>query len=280
MKGLFKLGAASIPGADHLQRGNVLIGRNCGDAYAWHQDENLTIGVVADGCGSQEHSEVGAYLGATLLVRALQRQTMRYMTVINKDSLKKTIPLILEAARQDVLAHLRILAQALTATSFSTAVNESFLFTLVGTLITPYGAAFFGIGDGVRVVNGEWESNSYPANEPPYIAYALYASRWKDDELHFVVHRVVRTEDLNSFMIGTDGCTELAGLAERTIPGSSELIGPVESLWTRPDFYTKTGLRRWLARINSRVSFVRNGELAVDIPRLHDDTTLIVGSRT
>src|SRR4051794_26892607 len=71
MKGLFEVAAGSVPGRDHLGRGNLLAGRNNQDAYAWSCSEAGLVAVVCDGCGGGRHSEVGAQLGARLLVTAL-----------------------------------------------------------------------------------------------------------------------------------------------------------------------------------------------------------------
>lgn len=284
MEGLFELGGGSIPGKDHLFDGNLLIGKNNQDAFHISQTAGLTVAVVADGCGSKPLSEVGANIGSKLLVTSLTRQWQRHSALVKNQGLTPALPLILEAARQDILSHLRILAQAMTLESFSQAVCDHFLFTLVGAVICEHGAAFFSIGDGLIVVNGEvLHLGPFPGNEPPYIAYGLLSSRWKDEELRFVVHRTVAAADLKnlqSFLIGTDGAGDLARASTLTLPGfPAESIGPISGFWSENRYFTKTGLRKRLALIQSRYAGIKNGELLIETPRLKDDTTLIVGRR-
>lgn len=278
---LFELGGGSIPGKDHLFNGNLLVGKNNQDAFQVSQTAGLTIAVVADGCGSKPHSEAGANIGTKLLVASLTRQWSRHSNLIQNKGLSEALPLILEASRQDVLSHLRILAQAMTQDSFSQAVCDSFLFTLVGALICEQGAAFFSIGDGLIVVNGEeLVLGPFPGNEPPYISYGLLSSRWKDEELRFVVHRIIETKDLQNFLIGTDGAADLATKASLTLPGfPKDSIGPLANFWTANQYFTNTGLRKRLALIQSRHCGIRDGDLFNELPRLADDTTLIVGRR-
>jgi serine/threonine protein phosphatase PrpC len=162
----FEIAGGSIPGGDHLQRQNLLVGKNNQDAWCTHQDPRVTIAIVSDGCGSQARSEVGANVGSQLLRTALLRQWSRHAGMAKTSGFEKALPLALEATRQDVLAHLRILSQAIAGDgSFSQAICDNFLFTLVGGLVTEYGAAFFTIGDGLIIVNGEDWAASAPTRK-------------------------------------------------------------------------------------------------------------------
>lgn len=282
---MFELAGGSIPGGDHLQRGNLLIGKNNQDAFATYPvitgkplESDLLVAVVADGCGSKPASEVGSSLGSQLLVASLVKQWNRFAHLGSQD-FEQGLAHTLEASRQDVIANLRILASAMQGEgSFSQTVNDHFLFTLVGGIVTPFGAGFFSIGDGVIVVNGEMiQIGPFPGNEPPYIAYALYASRWTDAEIRFKVHRIIKAEDFESFLLGTDGAGDLANASETIIPGTEEEIGPLSQFWTGK--FNKTGIRRKLARINSTTNKVLDGRLVTEKARLPDDTTLVVGRR-
>jgi hypothetical protein len=261
--------------------GNLLIGKNNQDSFLWHQDAGLTVAVVADGCGSKPRSEVGSNLGSQLLVPSLVRQCKRYAAAIQAHGLAAALPMVLEGARQDVLSHLRILSQAIAGDgSFSKAVTDNFLFTLVGAIISEHGAGFFSIGDGVIVVNGDvTKLGPFKSNEPPYISYALYPSRWKDEELRFVVHRTIELNSLYHFMIGSDGVGQLADAGEMTLPGKAEKIGPLSDFWTDDRYFTKTGIRKRLLLIQSQHCKAESGDLVVEPPRLPDDTTVIVGRR-
>lgn len=280
MDSSFQLAGGSMPGKDHLFDGNLLIGKNNHDAYAINQVSGLTVAVVADGCGSHVHSEVGAKIGAGLLSASLLKQWQRHCALAQTKGFAVALPLVLEAARQDLLSHLRVLAQAMTVDSFSQVIYDYFLFTLVGALITDSGSAFFSIGDGLIVVNGsELHLGPFPGNEPPYLSYGLLSTRWKDEELRFTVHRVLETRELATFLIGSDGAGDLSRSAELTLPGSKDKIGPLSNFWTADGFFSKTGIRKRLALIQSRYCGIKNGEFISELPRLKDDTTFVVGRR-
>jgi len=279
----FEIAGGTIPGGDHLQRGNLLVGKNNQDAWCVHEDQRIIVAVVADGCGSHLRSELGSNIGCQLLRTAISRQWARHAVAAKNQGFEKILPMVLEAARQDLIAKLRILSQDIAGDgSFSQAICDNFLFTLIGALVTEYGAAFFAIGDGLIIVNGERQRiGPFEGNEPPYMAYSLVSStRWKDDaQLRFVVHKTLPLEKLQSFMIGSDGAADLAEAAEKKLPGYPELIGPIDQFWTNDQYFTKAGIRRRLALINSRFVSVKDMELQEENPRLKDDTTFIVGRR-
>jgi serine/threonine protein phosphatase PrpC len=54
-----------------IGRNHVLAGKNNQDAYRIVSNEKFIIAVVCDGCGSGKHSEVGAKLGARLVINAI-----------------------------------------------------------------------------------------------------------------------------------------------------------------------------------------------------------------
>ncbi len=276
-----EIAGGSIPGGDHLQRGNLLVGKNNQDAWCTYQDPRATIAVVSDGCGSHSRSEVGSNVGSQLLRTALLRQWTRHAGLAKTGGFDKALPMALEATRQDVLAHLRILSQAIAGDgSFSQAICDNFLFTLVGALITEHGAAFFSIGDGLIIVNGEvLRIGPFEGNEPPYLSYALLTTRWRDEQLRFVVHRTLPLAELESFLIGSDGAGDLCDAADVKLPGYDSLVGPIEQFWLNKQYFSKAGIRRRLALINSRFVSMKGFELSEENPRLHDDTTLIVGRR-
>lgn len=281
MQNEFEIAGGSIPGGDHLQRGNTLIGKNNQDARCIHQDAQATIAIVSDGCGSWPRSEVGSNIGSQLLKTALLRQWPRHAARAKTHGFDKLLPMVLEATRQDVIAQLRLLSQAIAGDgSFSAAICDNFLFTLVGALITECGAGFFAIGDGLIIVNGEEHRiGPFPGNEPPYISYALTPTRWKDEELRFVIHKVLPVAELKHFLIGTDGAGDLLDKRDAKLPGYPTLIGPIEQFWTNNQYFTDTGIQKRLKLINSRHVSVKDMELCDEKPRLPDDTTFVVGRR-
>ncbi len=65
----FEIAGGSVSGRSH-----VLAGKGNQDAYYWAGQETSLVAVVCDGCGSGASSEVGAELGARLLVAEVARE--------------------------------------------------------------------------------------------------------------------------------------------------------------------------------------------------------------
>ena len=58
-----RIAAGRVLGREHARRGE-----SCQDAFAIRQEGERLVAVVTDGCGSARRSEVGAGLGAVLVV--------------------------------------------------------------------------------------------------------------------------------------------------------------------------------------------------------------------
>src|SRR4029453_19002579 len=110
----FEIAGGSVTGHAH-----VAAGRNNQDAFCWASGADGLVAVVCDGCGSGPRSEVGAQIGARLLVEAAARLLSSSLEVAD----------LLEQVRQDVLASLRVLAREMSvdAASFSRTVADHFL---------------------------------------------------------------------------------------------------------------------------------------------------------
>lgn len=274
----FQFAAGSIIGKDH-----VLIGKNNQDGfYALSDQKDITVAVVCDGCSSGQHSEVGAKIGASLTAFAVRREARR---ALSRASPKGENPFITEQfwkkVQQDVLSHILLLAQAM-GDSLSDTIWDYFLFTTVGVLITKEWSTFFHLGDGVIIVNGyEYIIPQYPDNEPPYIGYGLVESSINPELIRYVSHGLP-TPDVTSFLIGTDGVEELIRSAEKTVPGRTEIVGPISQFWENPSYFaSKDAVRRRLAILNRegrRINY-QAGTTTSYHGLLSDDTTIIIGRR-
>ncbi len=262
MKELFEVAGGSVIGRDHLRSG-----RNNQDAYFGICSETCAIAVVCDGCGSCAHSEVGAKIGARLVVEAIASRAEK--TAIG-DSFWQQV-------QQDLLEKLQTIAETMGG-NFSQTLYDYFLFTIVGALVTPAGASLFSIGDGVIVVNGTvTQLGPFPLNAPPYLAYAFSdypVARWQ-----FQIHQNLPIDEVSSILIGTDGVKDFIGSAERNLPGKEEKVGSISQFWEEDRYFKNSDLvRRQLAQMNREVTkpdwqgqqFVRTVGL------LPDDTTLMV----
>lgn len=241
----FEIAAGTVAGAAHVRTG-----RNDQDAFHWASSGDALVAFVCDGCGSGKHSEVGAAIGARLLVTAALE---RIRAGAEPPSEK-----LWEDVRRDVLARIRDLANAMGDPM--RVIAEHFLFTLVGFAASPAGVAIVSCGDGVIALNGKTrELGPFPGNEPPYLAYAL-AGR----DLPIQVHHAVFREEVHSALLGTDGVGDLIAAESRSLPGREEPLGPLSQFWSDDLYFAnRDAVRRRLAIANRAPGL------------LPDDTTLI-----
>jgi hypothetical protein len=262
----FQIAGGSVAGQAH----RVAI-RNNQDALCWSAQEDGLAAVVCDGCGSGRHSEVGAQLGARLVVQAAMRRWHAPLEAAD----------LLEEVRREVLAHLRVLANAMSrkgsadgdpgGLDFAQSVKEYFLFTIVGVLVRRGRATNFSIGDGLWAVNGEVHRlGPFPENEPPYLGYALLgprAVRGFEEDHGFEIQASLREEELDSLLLGTDGALDLEEKAERRLHGREEQVRPLSQFWTEDRFFENPDM------VRRRLAVIQRGPQG---GLLADDTTLVV----
>jgi hypothetical protein len=284
MHDTFEIAYGTIVGRDHLYTGRgtrkTLIGTNNQDGFRLLCGDDYIIAVVSDGCGSSNHSEVGAGIGAHLVVETIYRNLEKHYTGFTSLGLDDIDP-FLERVRLDVLAHLRILANSMSS-GLSRIVSNNFFFTILGAIVSWDHVVIFSIGDGCFFVNGEMTTISFPENTPPYIAYGITGSELTyahPSLLHFQVHKVVPTPDVETLLIGTDGLTYLINAGLQNIPGKQELIGPVSQFWEDDCYFANEFMvTRKLTLVNRdhlRVDW-ENKRLVEEQGKLRDDTTLVV----
>jgi hypothetical protein len=287
MHSLFRFAGGSVSGRSHR-----IAAKNNQDAYCLMCEGQWAVAVVCDGCGSGEHSEVGAQIGARLIAQSLFDVMRREPPQSDTEETSPVdVEVWLEQARQSALANLLSLSTGMGDMLWT--VSHYFLFTIVGALLTPTRAVFFSLGDGVLAVNDQVTVlGPFPGNAPPYLAYALLDegvfrgnSTIHPDSLRFQVHQVMPMRELHSFLLGTDGVQDLMQAAERFIPGKAEakteLVGPLSQFWQEERFFCNPDmLRRRLAGIARDVVTRSDGGMRKEAGLLSDDTTLIVGRRS
>ncbi|HEX6739445.1 MAG TPA: protein phosphatase 2C domain-containing protein [Vicinamibacteria bacterium] len=249
MEAAFELAAGTVTGGDH-----AALGRANQDALAVWRGADATIAVVADGCGSSRGSEIGARLGARLLAQALRRRRRQLET--------QPAAAVLEIVRRELLGHLRRLAAAVGDDAGAAAtVEELFLFTLVGAVITGSRALVFAAGDGVIAVNGAVRVLSFPGNAPPYLGYGLLR-----EGPAFTVLAERPTAELESLLVATDGLAAL-------LPAQ-----PLAPLWAEDRYFRNpAALTRELTLLNrsrTRIDWERR-QVHRSPGLLPDDTTVI-----
>lgn len=268
----FQLAAGSVIGREHRRTG-----RNNQDAYHVQVTPETLIAVVCDGCGSGQHSEVGAKIGAKLLPKMIT-QTLAESEFDLTDSGFWT------QVCDRTLSHLHSLIVAMGGDyrqeSYWEIVSDYFLFTLVSVIFTRSKVLFSIIGDGITFWNKNQETISFLNNTPPYLAYNLkpYLSQKIDQYIPFQISSPIETKHIQSLVLGTDGVKELIQKSEHNIPGKTEKVGHISQFWTEDRYYKNPDqLRRTLSLINREIT---NPGQPKEVGLLPDDTTLIVIRKT
>lgn len=263
MKELFEIAGGSVIGREHLRSG-----QNNQDAYGGICCADYALAVVCDGCGSRAHSEVGAKIGVCLTIEALTSNAKK-MTIDNS--------FFWQQVQQDLLKKLQALA-GIIGGNFSQTLQDYFLFTIVGALVTPAGAWVFSIGDGVIAVNGTvMQLPPFPQNAPPYLAYGLLDSA--SEAWQFQVHKTLPLDEVKSILIGTDGVKNIIAAAETNLPGKEEKVGSISQFWEQDCYFKNPDrVRRQLALMNREITKFdcERQQLVRTVGLLPDDTTLMV----
>jgi hypothetical protein len=179
--------AAAVSGARHVR-----IARNGQDAAAsWVGDGAAAI-AVCDGCSAGTSSEVGARLGAQLVVGALAARLSR----------GERPSALWSGVRTQVAATLGQLAAAMPGDP-ETAIRDHFLFTVVAAAVAGDEVSVWAIGDGGYALGGHWRLlGPFADNRPPYLAYDLIGAAP-------AAYLAVADASAGSVTVATDGATEL-----------------------------------------------------------------------
>jgi len=181
---------AAVSGARHLR-----VARNGQDAAATWVGDGAGAIVVCDGCGSGASSEVGARLGAQLVIAAVAARLRR----------GERPSLLWTGVRAQVAAILGQLADAMPGDR-AAAIHEHFLFTIVAAAASGDEACVWAIGDGGYAFGDRvCVLGPFADNQPPYLAYDLL-------DLPAAAHLEATGARAGTVMVATDGAVEL-GLA-------------------------------------------------------------------
>lgn len=249
-------------------RAHALSGKGNQDAVVVLRKARTLVAVVADGCGSAEHSEVGAWIGARTLASELGYAS-------GEDLGERAF---WEGVQRRTLGLLRRTAVAMGG-DLPDVAARFFLFTVVGAVIADGRAAVFSLGDGLWAVNGEVARiGPFPGNAPPYLGHALIDERLAG-ERRLVVHRTMPVGEVQSMLVATDGAGEWGELEGRHLPGTEERVGALSQLWEDDRYFDHPdALRRKLHRMNrAHVRPVWEARRLEKAPALlEDDTTMVV----
>ena len=188
-----------VPGRSH-----ILDARNCQDALCSTTFEldgkSYIVGVIADGCGEGNHSEVGAQLAVQFIPREVRR-------LVQSGSAIEQIPDLLF---EHLIHFLKAIVGAYNVTDireFAQFVNHHLLFTVLGFLLGPEQTAVFAAGDGIVIINDDTHLREQQ-NAPTYIGYQLIDRRYlkaNTSPLPTTFDQyIVPTETLQKLAVGSD----------------------------------------------------------------------------
>lgn len=275
MKDKIQVAGGSVMGRDHRDAH-----KNNQDAFHHRMQSGTHILFVADGCSESTSSEVGARVILRMVTELVLKRLQAFSGLDPRFDIDFW-SLFWERVRLDALAQIRVFAQMFDG-SFSENVSGNFLAAILGAVVTPEVTVIAGVGDGVYALDGQIEIlGPFPNNQPPYLAYGLIGSSFDEtpDLLKFHIHKIVRTPDVRSILIGTDGVSDLIRARTRPIPGKNVQVGPLEQLWTNDHFYENpAALSRFLFSLNREVArpLWEAREVSRERGLLPDDTTLVV----
>jgi len=269
MKG-FSIAGGSVPGTDHIKPGQPVWVNNH-DAFTWRTGKDFMVAVVCDGCGSGEHSEVGAKIGAEFVAKRIAARFGPEMMWFYESS----VPSLLSQTQEGLIKLISEIARGMgSEEDLERIVENYFLFTIVGVLVSPDWTVTFSMGDGVLALNGDVHViPPFPGNAPPYIGNYARARDPGRPLANFVRHQVIPTADVQSILIGSDGVGDLIEAEAMPLPGKIDLVGPLAQFWTDDKFIQNPDMiRRRLAVVNRE--WVDGRHIRKGL--LRDDTTLVV----
>ena len=242
--------AAAVTGARHLR--SARNGQDAAAAWTGVAPEGAAGGltgqvggsvlgviVVCDGCGSGGSSEVGARLGAQLVIAALAPRLAA--------GGRPADPALWAAVRAEIMGVLARLVDAMPGDR-EQVVHEHFLFTVVAAAVAGDEVGVWAIGDGAYAVAGTGIPEGPPRilgpfadNQPPYLAYDLLGAAAP-------AHLETAHARAGTVIVATDGVAEL---------GLESLAGDagIERYLRHPD-----ALRRQLAVLARSTERVEWGE--------------------
>jgi hypothetical protein len=200
---------AAVTGARHLR-----VARNGQDAAAAWAGAGMGAVVVCDGCSAGASSEVGARLGAQLVIAQVAARL----------SGGERPRALWSGVRAQVVAALGQLARAMPGDP-AAVIREHFLFTIVAAVVAGDEACVWAIGDGAYAFRVERTPGGAPDvpdrsvevargplhvlgpfadNQPPYLAYDLLG-------MPAAAHLDARDACAGQIVVATDGAAELDG---------------------------------------------------------------------
>ncbi len=234
----FNNAIASVIGSSHYK-----LYYNNQDSYAFYQDRNCIVGVVADGCGSGANSEVGAKLGVDFVVNFCKKH-FRHNS-FSVDLLQNAL-----------IEYLRNIVKNQQTNEELEFIENYLFFTLFGFIIQPHQTFVFHSGDGLYQINDK-QVIIEQENRPQYLAKNLISGN------SHIATEQIETNRLQKLLVSTDGLMHLNDKFR-----SGESVAGMKSV---DDFFDNDEHFENMISLPKLLS-----NLSINKNILKDDTTLIM----
>lgn len=212
-----KIADASIIGSIHRN-----LNYNNQDALHIIEEENFTIGIVADGCGSGSYSEVGARLGVSFIANYI------HQSLLEGKNWKNDLA-------QKIANYTQHLSDLHTNNTRSF-VHDFCLYTIIGVVIQKGKVTFFSSGDGIFGIGNDLNIIDQN-NRPKYINNHFL----KDEKSQFEFWE--KEVNNNEFIfIGTDGVEDfIEGIKKGEVEEYKSFYQFLtdENMYKNPVFFSK-----------------------------------------
>jgi hypothetical protein len=199
---MWRINSASIIGRDH-----EFSKKNKQDFVCQYQSETVSIGVVCDGCGESQFSEVGSSLIGTFI--------LNYFKLYSKNQCQPKcddLKSYLESCLTDFIFHLQhsLLFRFIDSKKIDF-IKDFLLTTCIFFVVYDKQAIVGHCGDGVVIINDDIRILNQNGS-PHYIAYkAIPREQLQTDptKLDFFKIELYDSSKINQILIGTDGIQPL-----------------------------------------------------------------------
>ncbi len=270
----FEIAGGSVTGTRHIKRGS-----NNQDYYSFVRTDEYIVAIVSDGCGSCLHSEVGSKIQTEVVLQSLATHYVTHVQELGEDCI--LYPKFWKEVEESALHSIKTLAMQMGDDLRST-IARYFLATCIGVLITKKYTQLFSCGDGVYMLNGkQWNIGPFEGNMPPYFAYAITGSSITDTNPELLGLRrneLLKTEEIHSLLLGTDGVEDLIKKSDSLFPGQEKNIGTISQFWENDAYFQNPQLiTNTLRMMNTekKIPQWKDENILKFEGILPDDTTLI-----
>lgn len=260
-----QIASGSVVGSDHRKK-NL----NNQDSFLVHQEDDLLIAIVSDGCGSSLRSDVGSQVLCELLKQVILEHKSQIGT-------EYFLQLSFERLCDK-------LSQACLVLGFQDQdIEKYFQASLVCCIVYEEQAYIFSCGDGMYIVNDDIvKIEPQENNSPVYPVYRLIPTTFSPEvlekELKFHLHYHADLSYVDYLMIGTDGVEDYIEVTGQNIFRTQQPIAPINELARVGKYFTNP------VALGNYLNIVNEYEAKVDWDRkkknihfgyLKDDVTMI-----